>query len=636
MAEKPFALISLLLLAVVLPGGASPATSQLPTPPVSVVAQPSDGGVVYYERIAAAAEGVPDTWFLSADVTIRNTGSQTLRPLAVELVYPGTQLPPIRTSLASGDKREWIQSGKQKTIRLVDTRRYPVPGPKNFAAKFTFSGFTLPFIVQRGLAEWKSKAPNGYLFPARKEDLKDGEYWLDDETHFPGSGHYGTASQRFAYDLKVFRWNGSKWTHLESGKDGSKNENYVVWDLPVYAMADGWVLKCTRGVEDNAIGVKGTAGGNGYRIVHATGETAVYAHLRAGTVKPRLCPQSGVTFRANEIRISAGQELGRVGNTGSSTNPHLHVHIATGDGTVDGRPTHFRRIRTLFAGQSLNRNAPCQSGNQSFVTATGAAAGPSQLIDPLLLPGHGEYARHRIDDACARELLGAISAAGYSIAWLDGFDAGGKTYFNVVYRKSGPSWLYRFGLTTSQFQTQLEQAVADGYRPTHVESYLRGGQRFAFVAEKRGGPDYRVYHDRSASSHAQLTNQLDAQGLRPVNVSVVSIGGSRRYTALWERRNAGSWKLSSTVRLGDYQGWLAAEASAGRRLSYVNAYAHGGTTFLSAIVSSAVSPAYQARHGLTSSQYEDEYEKWVAAGLSTRAVTAYLDRGVVRFAALWR
>jgi hypothetical protein len=638
MFSKRAALTVACLVCVVLPAGASSTGSGAPQ--VSLASfEPNDGAGIWVERVTSVTQGAPETWFLSADIQIRNDGAQRLQLKAVDLAYPGSSVPPTSIPFDPLDKSQWILAGKSRTFRLADTRRFPMPNPPNFEASFRFIGFDTPYVFRQRLVEWKPKAPGGYIFPARREDLQDGEYWLDDETHFPGSGHYGTQPQRFAYDLKVFRWSGSEWTHLRAGTDGTKNADYLVWKVPVYAMADGWVLRCVADVPDNsAPGVKGSAGGNGYWIVHANGEIALYAHLRKGTVKPELCPRSRVNFATNKIRVMAGQLLGQVGNSGQSSNPHLHIHLeTTATSAGQGRPFHFRRLRTMNAGSDLKSNPPCTPISQSFATTNGAAPGPAQLIDPLLQLAHREYMRYGVEDTCADALFSAYSAAGYSITWFDGFDAGGKTYFSVVFRPDGPKWRYRFGLTSSQFQAELEQAVSDGYRPTHVESYLRsGGARFAFVAEKRSGPPYRVYHDRPAAHHEQLVDELSAAGLRPVNVAVVSVAGSLRYTALWEKRSIGSWKLASTIRTADYQKWLDDQARAGRRLVYTNGYSHGGRAYLVAIVSSAASPTYEARHGLTPQQYQSEYTKWVNAGRSTRAVTGYVNGGHVRYAALWR
>jgi len=63
---------------------------------------------------------------------------------------------------------------------------------------------------------------------------------------------------------------------------------------------------------------------------------AVYAHLHTGSVR----------VRAGE-RVHRGQVLGLVGNTGNSTEPHLHFQVTSGPSPAgsDGVPYVFRSFR---------------------------------------------------------------------------------------------------------------------------------------------------------------------------------------------------------------------------------------------------------------------------------------------------
>ena len=58
------------------------------------------------------------------------------------------------------------------------------------------------------------------------------------------------------------------------------------------------------------------AGGNHVVIYAGYGLYAFYAHMRPGTIKVKPGDH-----------VSAGEILGEVGNSGNSTEPHLHEHI---------------------------------------------------------------------------------------------------------------------------------------------------------------------------------------------------------------------------------------------------------------------------------------------------------------------
>lgn len=65
-----------------------------------------------------------------------------------------------------------------------------------------------------------------------------------------------------------------------------------------------------------SIGAPGALFGNHVLVKHDDGAVAVYAHLRKGSLHV-----------VNGQRVWAGEQLGEVGNTGNSSEPHLHVHL---------------------------------------------------------------------------------------------------------------------------------------------------------------------------------------------------------------------------------------------------------------------------------------------------------------------
>jgi hypothetical protein len=170
-----------------------------------------------------------------------------------------------------------------------------------------------------------------------------------------------------------------------------------------------------------------------------------------------------------------------------------------------------------------------------------------------------------------------------------------------------------------------------------VESYLRRGHvRYALIAEKSSGPRFVAWHGVGRGRHQSAYEHAKKDGYAPVAISVVSVGGELSYTALFEKRDLGSWDAETRLSSSRYQDFVEESAGDGRRLVYVNAYVQDGKTRFVAIVSGKASATYAARHGLDSNAYQREWETWTGKGLSTQAVTGYADGGSHRFAALWR
>jgi murein DD-endopeptidase MepM/ murein hydrolase activator NlpD len=127
-------------------------------------------------------------------------------------------------------------------------------------------------------------------------------------------------SQRFAID----------WVRIyDDGKtyrgDPLDNKSYYAFGAEALAVADGVVTETLDGVPLNVPGANSRAvpitleniGGNHVVLDIGDGHYAFYAHLQPGSLRVKLGD-----------RVRRGQVVGLVGNTGNSTEPHLHFHIS--------------------------------------------------------------------------------------------------------------------------------------------------------------------------------------------------------------------------------------------------------------------------------------------------------------------
>ncbi len=110
------------------------------------------------------------------------------------------------------------------------------------------------------------------------------------------------------------------------------------------------VFAAGDGEPEVAIGAPrwGLAGlGNHVGIEVAPGEFLFVGHLQPGTV----------TVAVGD-RVAAGQLLGRVGNSGNSSEPHVHLHLQDTPRSWfgEGIPFHFHGYR--HAGRLVERGMP--------------------------------------------------------------------------------------------------------------------------------------------------------------------------------------------------------------------------------------------------------------------------------------
>lgn len=146
--------------------------------------------------------------------------------------------------------------------------------------------------------------------------------------------HVKATDQRFAYDFVVTR------DAAVFAGAGARNEDHYCWGEPVVAPAAGRVVHAEGGHKDNerpGALVEGVpAPGNHVVIDHGNGEHSLIAHFQAGSLAVRAGQQ-----------VAAGDLLGRCGNSGRSSVPHVHYHLQTGAAYLQGvgLPAFFNDYR---------------------------------------------------------------------------------------------------------------------------------------------------------------------------------------------------------------------------------------------------------------------------------------------------
>ena len=143
--------------------------------------------------------------------------------------------------------------------------------------------------------------------------------------------HAAVPDQRWAYDLLV-----------EPYLTGSSNlEDYGCYGIPVVAPVSGLVTNAHDGEPDEVPAITSNnviaPTGNHVVIQLETGTYLVIAHLKQGSVVVK----TGDT-------VEEGQVIGECGNSGNTSEPHIHIHHQRQDPTVfpinfaEGLPLYFR------------------------------------------------------------------------------------------------------------------------------------------------------------------------------------------------------------------------------------------------------------------------------------------------------
>lgn len=163
------------------------------------------------------------------------------------------------------------------------------------------------------------------------EEITVGWGGAEEKTNY----HVVAPDQRWAYDL----------LEMKEGKtyrgDSSKLQNYYCYGLTVVSPAKGKVVSVFDTDPDMPIGTLGGGtdpGGNQIVLQVAPKEFLFICHLQAKSIKVKVGDS-----------VEQGQALALVGNSGNTSEPHIHIHLQS-----TRKPSFGEGIPMPFSNYKLN------------------------------------------------------------------------------------------------------------------------------------------------------------------------------------------------------------------------------------------------------------------------------------------
>jgi murein DD-endopeptidase MepM/ murein hydrolase activator NlpD len=244
-------------------------------------------------------------------------------------------LPLAKTKELFGQLKE--EAGKLITVQY---RGYKKGGFASYRGGFEKTIMLLDFSIN-GASKFDGLALNEYdsLKPVQRNKTAmslpfKGEWYINagGDTKEQNQ-HLEALAQRRAFDIVIRDKNGKTYRNK-----GERNEDYYAFGQELYAPCAGEVIMAIDGLFDNVPGDMNRmyVPGNSVVIKSADSEYIFFAHFKQGSVKVK-----------KGQKVTKGTLLGLCGNSGNSSEPHLHFHIQDGPdiNTAVGKKCYFDAIK---------------------------------------------------------------------------------------------------------------------------------------------------------------------------------------------------------------------------------------------------------------------------------------------------
>ncbi|WP_417580423.1 peptidoglycan DD-metalloendopeptidase family protein [Pelagibacterium sp.] len=239
------------------------------------------------------------------------------------------------------DEEATTQDGYSIYTRIAQWSSSDTPIVMQFS--FDTEGMIAGFFIQPE----PQAAPSAHLDYQTPSDLRlpfDGQWYVFwGGRDVADNYHAADPAQRFAYDFLI----------QEEGKsyEGAPDvlENYFCWGREILAPADGQVIAMVDDLPDQPIGETDAENpaGNHVILALADGEYAFLAHMAESSIRVQ---------RADTV--AKGDVLGLCGNSGNTSEPHLHFHLQTTPDLMDGEglPAQFQTY--MADGEAIESGEP--------------------------------------------------------------------------------------------------------------------------------------------------------------------------------------------------------------------------------------------------------------------------------------
>ena len=127
----------------------------------------------------------------------------------------------------------------------------------------------------------------------------------------------------------------------------------------------------------------------------------------------------------------------------------------------------------------------------------------------------------------------------------------------------------------------------------------------------------------TSAQYEQEFKNFSQQGYRLIDISGYTVAGQDHYAAIWEQRQGPDWVARHGMTSAQYQQEFNTFSQKGYRLVHISGWRSGDTAHYAAIWEKVEGPTWVARHGMLSDAYQEEFDKLAKEGYRLKHVSGY-------------
>lgn len=197
-------------------------------------------------------------------------------------------------------------------------------------------------------------------------------------------------------------------------------------------------------------------------------------------------------------------------------------------------------------------------------------------------------------------------------------------------------WEARHGLTSGQLQGVFNELNPDVYRMVKISVYEQDHQpTYAGIWQRRGGNEWHARNDMTADQYQAAVDRFSEKDLRPAHVSVANVRNQPVFAAIFELQPGLPWEARHGLTPEEYQALFADLSEKGYRLRCLAGYEVDRQPRFACVWDQYEGPVWQAWHGLTTDEYQQKFHELSDKGFRLIQSCGYSIAGTPYFAGIW-
>ena len=238
-----------------------------------------------------------------------------------------------------------------------------------------------------------------------------------------------------------------------------------------------------------------------------------------------------------------------------------------------------------------------------------------------------------------KEHVNLMTAAHYNLQWINCCTWQTQTYFNIIWCQNNTNNSFHVSVDIKEdlFEETVQKQYENGYLVKFLENYcLRNQLHFAIVFMKRPNTVQKIYFSQNTEEHIFRLTDMKECGFHLIIQSLTYVNGSLVVSSVFEKAEGIERTVSWTaITVDNFLFEFNKQIKNNLSLAYIKFFNDGENPLVSAIWNSRTKCNYWQRHGVSRYGFLYEVRQCAIKNQYLDYVSAYLEDGVVNFAAFW-